>query len=71
MSLAAEFKSAFGRTHPERDAAEMCKYCYNEDTQRITDPIDLAPYAKHYEGREFKAFSCFCCGAKFHFEVNA
>lgn len=47
----------------------MCPYCFNEDTQRIVDPFDLKPYTDHYKGRPFKAFSCYCCGAKWHFQT--
>ena len=48
---------------------ELCTYCKNLDTQRILDPVDLAPYVEHYGGEDFKAFACYCCGAKFSFRT--
>lgn len=61
------FKSPFGCTHPNQDKRQMCPYCYNEDTQRITDFIELSPYVEHYKGDRFMAFSCYCCGGSWHF----
>lgn len=65
------FKSPFGYTHlgPNDDKRQMCPYCYNEDTQRITDSMDLKPYVEHYKGEPFKAYSCYCCGGKWHWKL--
>ena len=60
------FVSPFGYTHPNDDKRQMCPYCYNEDTQRITDFVDLQPYQEHHKGKPFKAYSCYCCGGKWH-----
>lgn len=46
----------------------MCPCCKNEDTQRITEAYDLAPFSQHYGIRPFVALSCFACGASFSFE---
>ena len=62
--------SLFGYTHPDKPLEEMCPYCYNEDTQKIIDEEELAPYKKHHGDDDFKAFSCFCCGGEFHFKSS-
>lgn len=61
-----QFVSPFGFTHPNDDKRQMCPYCYNEDAQRITDFVDLKPYVEYHHGKPFKAYSCYCCGAKWH-----
>lgn len=53
----------------ESEQKEVCPYCKNRDTQRIIDVQDLKPYKDHHKGEPFKAFSCFCCGGKWHFKV--
>lgn len=61
------FVSPFDYTHHERDKREMCRSCFNEDTTRIRDVVELAPFAAYHGAQAFKAFSCHCCGATFHF----
>lgn len=57
-------------THPDRDANEMCIYCKNEDTDRVTDAGYLAPFAKEWGAAPFKVFGCHCCQAVFSFGVS-
>jgi len=61
------FASPFGYTHPNDDKRQMCPYCYNEDTQRIIDLVDLKPYQEYHKGKPFMAYSCDCCAGKWHF----
>src|SRR5438045_4598269 len=42
-----------------------CRYCQNADIKQITDGLELEPFTKLFEGKPFKAYSCFCCGAEF------
>lgn len=60
----------YGYTHPARDANEMCVYCKNEDTERVTDVGYLAPFAKEWGAAAHKVFSCACCTAVFSFGVS-
>ena len=63
-------KAGDGYTHPGRDANEMCIYCKNEATDRVTDAGYLAPFAKEWGSSAFKVMSCHCCSAVFSFGVR-
>ncbi len=66
--MSAKVNSPFGFERPDLPVETMCQSCKNEDTQRVVDPYDLAPYADYYAGRQFEVFKCFCCGAVWHHE---
>lgn len=46
-----------------------CRYCQNEDTQRIINHIDLQPFVDFYIHRKFIAYSCHLCGGLGHWEI--
>lgn len=50
---------------------ELCQYCKNGDTKRITDLYDLKPYVQYYRGQDFKAFCCYCCDAHWSMETKS
>lgn len=52
------------------DKRQICQYCYNEDTKRITDFTDLQPYKDYYKERPFVAYSCYCRNSKWHYAVE-
>lgn len=54
-----------------RHPLEVCIYCFNEDTQRITDVVELQTYIDFHKGEPFKVYQCYCCGARWHWKVNA
>ena len=65
------FVTCFGVDRPDlKDRREVCRYCYNEFTDRITDYIELEKYREYHSDSPFKAFRCFCCGSEWHFGVN-
>ena len=64
-----EWKSPYGYTHPHRDKNEMCKYCYNEDTDVVRDPAYLAPFKEFYKDKKFRVIHCLACTAVFSFWI--
>lgn len=64
--LKRQFVSPFGYTHPNDDKRQMCPYCYNEDTERVTDVLELKPYEQYYHGLPFKVYTCYCCRGRWH-----
>lgn len=69
-AVSSQKSGGFGYTHTSRDANEMCIYCKNENTTRITDPGYLAPFAVEWGASKFKVFECHCCTAVFSFGVK-
>jgi hypothetical protein len=47
----------------------QCRYCYNEDTQRIIHPYDLQPFVAYYGDKNFQVYSCYLCGGLWHWEM--
>ena len=61
-----QFTSPFGHTNPKDDKRQMCPYCYNEDTQRITDSEDLKPYVLYHSGKHFRAYGAIAAWGMWH-----
>ena len=70
FQIMSKFVSPFGYTHPQDDKRQMCPYCYNEDTQRIVDFLELEPYRDYHRGKPYKAYSCYCCGGWWHWSES-
>jgi hypothetical protein len=60
---------ALGNTHPNTCGMTQCRYCYNEDTQRIIHPYDLQPFVAYYGDKNFQVYSCYLCGGLWHWEM--
>ena len=61
--------SPLGNTHPNTCGMTQCRYCYNEDTQRIIHPYDLQPFVAYYGDKNFQVYSCYLCGGLWHWEM--
>lgn len=46
----------------DEETEKECRYCYNENIQRIMDELALRPFANYHKA-PFRAYSCYCCGA--------
>jgi hypothetical protein len=56
-------RSPYGHIHPDTDANTMCPYCKNEDTEKVTDSVDLNPFRDVYKERKHQVMHCHCCNA--------
>jgi len=48
----------------------QCRYCGNEDAERIVNPFDLRPFVDYYKSAAFRVYVCGCCGGLWHWEVT-
>ena len=53
--------SAYGRNEA-KDPNEICRYCYNEDTELVREAGVLNEYKKFFKDIKHKVFYCHCCG---------
>lgn len=67
-----KWQSQFGYSYPNRDKNEMCPYCKNEDTEVITNEVELQPFKQFYSDKvkKFTVVQCFCCSGIWSFYEN-
>jgi hypothetical protein len=56
------------RSYSKNSTSTTCQICKNQETKRILNEIDLAPFTEFYQSKDFRVYTCELCNALFHFK---